>query len=76
MSQVIQAIYANGVFRPLESLNLPENRQFQISVEIPDDSHKEVEADNNIDDPLAGLEISTGIRDLAEHFGDYRTGLR
>ena len=25
-------------------------------------------------DPLAGLRVSTGIRDLAEHFDEYRFG--
>lgn len=74
MTQVIQAIYANGVFRPLKSLDLPENQQFQITVEVPapaDSVSKESAAD-----PLAGLEVSTGIRDLAENFDDYRLGIR
>jgi predicted DNA-binding antitoxin AbrB/MazE fold protein len=76
MSQVIQAIYANGVFRPLEALNLPENQQFRITVETPEDSSKGVKEDDEVINPLAGLETSTGIRDLAEHFDDYRFGIR
>jgi hypothetical protein len=36
-------------------------------------STRDVNAD---DDPLAGLRVSTGIIDLAEHFDEYRFGRR
>jgi predicted DNA-binding antitoxin AbrB/MazE fold protein len=75
MSQVVQAIYANGVFRPLQNLDLPENQQCQITVETSS-ATSQIEFGRNADDPLAGLETSTGIRDLAENFDDYRLGLR
>lgn len=76
MTQIIQAIYANGVFRPLESLDLPENQQFQIIVETPANAVIAPATEAEVSDPLAGLETSTGIRDLAENFDDYRLGIR
>ncbi len=32
VTQNFQAIYANGVFRPLEPVNLPENQQVTVTV--------------------------------------------
>jgi predicted DNA-binding antitoxin AbrB/MazE fold protein len=32
---VIHAIYANGVFRPIDPIDLPENSQVQLSVGLP-----------------------------------------
>lgn len=66
MTQVVTAIFENGVLRPLEHLNLAENQQVRVIVEttIADD------------DPLAGLRASIGIRDLAENFDEYRSGRR
>ncbi|MDJ0510490.1 MAG: antitoxin family protein [Crocosphaera sp.] len=34
MSQTINAIYENGVFRPLNHPNIPEGQTVQLSVEI------------------------------------------
>jgi predicted DNA-binding antitoxin AbrB/MazE fold protein len=76
MTQIIQAIYANGVFRPLESLDLPENQQFRIIVETPANAAIASTAEDEANNPLAGLETTTGIRDLAENFDDYRFGIR
>ena len=42
MNQIIEAIFENGVFRPLQPVNLPENARVQVSVQ---------------DDKLAPLEI-------------------
>jgi predicted DNA-binding antitoxin AbrB/MazE fold protein len=34
MSQTVNAIYENGVFRPLNHPNIPEGQTVQLSVEI------------------------------------------
>lgn len=74
MSQMIQAIYEDGVLKPLEKLMLGEHQQVQITVEpqVAVD-HPRSQA---TDDPLSGVRASTGISDLAEHFDDYRLGGR
>lgn len=68
MTQVIQAVYENGVFRPLEKLELGEHQQVRITVELGVPPLGRNEPANV--DPLDGIRVSTGIRDLAEHFGD------
>ena len=74
MSQMIQAIYEDGVLKPLEKLTLGEHQQVQITVE------PQVAVGNprsqDADDPLSGVRAATGISDLAEHFDDYRLGCR
>lgn len=74
MSQMIQAIYEDGVLKPLEKLFLGEHQQVQIIVE------PQIAAGNPQtqvpDDPLSGVRAATGISDLAEHFDDYRLGCR
>lgn len=43
MSQNIQAIYENGILRPLQPLNLPENKIVEIDVrDIPDTKESEL----------------------------------
>jgi hypothetical protein len=75
MSQVVQAVYENGVLRPMERLDLPEHQQVRVIVEavLPGSN---VPAGQTPIDPLAGLRVSTGIPDLAENFDDYRFGTR
>lgn len=75
MIQSILAIYENGVFKPLESPNLPENEHVRLTVEV---SPKQVSpaASNGKSDPLADIRVSTGIPDLAEKFDEYRFGKR
>jgi predicted DNA-binding antitoxin AbrB/MazE fold protein len=67
MSQMIQAVYEDGVLKPLQKLALGEHQQVQITVE------PQVVVDNprsqDADDPLSGVLAATGIPDLAEHFG-------
>lgn len=74
MSQMIQAIYEDGVLKPLEKLLSGEYQQVQITVE------PQTEVGNpqsrNSGDPLSGVRTATGIPDLAEHFDDYRLGRR
>ena len=35
MEQVVDAIYENGVFTPLESLDLPERQRLLITIRLP-----------------------------------------
>ena len=75
MTQMIRAIYENGVFRPLDTPDLPEHQQVHLTVEsISSDTEKTTVPDTV--DPLASVRVSTGISDLAEHFDDYRFGRR
>ncbi len=75
MPEPIQAIYENGVFKPLVALNLPEHQAVRITVETT--SAESVSPDNSgSNDPLAGIRTTTGIPDLAENFDDYRFGKR
>jgi len=90
MSVPIRAIYENGVFKPLETLNLPEHQQVQLTVEpaqgdpiqaeqtslLANDQGANDQGANGKADPLAGIRATTGIPDLAEHFDDYRFGKR
>jgi hypothetical protein len=65
-------VYEGGVLRPLDSLKLAERQQVKVTVESADARDK---PDVPVaDDPLAGLQVNTGIADLAEHFDDYRHG--
>ena len=75
MHQSILAIYENGVFKPLETLNLPEKEQVRLTVEI-DPKKDSSSTSNGKSDPLADIRVSTGIPDLAENFDDYRFGKR
>jgi predicted DNA-binding antitoxin AbrB/MazE fold protein len=74
MSQMIRAIYEDGVLKPLEKLTLGEHQQVRITVE------PQVAVGNprsqDAGDPLSGVRAATGISDLAEHFDDYRLGCR
>lgn len=40
----IDAVYADGAFRPLTAVDLPENQRVRLSVEVPPD-HKQAVAD-------------------------------
>ena len=75
MPQVVDAIYENGVLRPMVRLNLQEHQHVRVTVEstVPEAMSQEEDAPA---DPLADIRVSTGILDLAEHFDDYRFGTR
>ncbi len=75
MTTVVDAIYENGVLRPLGSLDLAEHQQVRVTVETA--APTEVPPDDaSDDDPLTGIRIASGLGDLAEHFDDYRFGRR
>jgi predicted DNA-binding antitoxin AbrB/MazE fold protein len=73
MSQSIRAIYENGVFRPLEILDLSDHQQVVITVES-ESNQTDSTSSNETVDPLSGIRTSTGISDLAENFDEYRFG--
>jgi predicted DNA-binding antitoxin AbrB/MazE fold protein len=68
MPQVVRAVFENGIPRPLDHLDLDESQQVRITVEPAETP--------NGDDPLGGLRVATGVKDLAEHFDDYCFGRR
>jgi predicted DNA-binding antitoxin AbrB/MazE fold protein len=35
MDHVLEAVYENGVFKPLESLKLPEHQRVRITIQLP-----------------------------------------
>jgi predicted DNA-binding antitoxin AbrB/MazE fold protein len=74
MTQVIQAIYEDRVLKPLEHLALKEHQQVQVTVQ-PVSSDESDNLAPTSSDPLAGVRVATGIRDLAANFDDYRFGL-
>ena len=75
MVQAVQAIYENGVLKPLQTLNLSEHQQVQLIINS-DAATAPGGGESDSDDPLEGLCCATGIADLAEHFDDYRFGRR
>lgn len=75
MTTTIRAIYENGIFRPLDAPNLPDQQQVRLVIEsVAAATEAEKPASNG--DPLANVRVSTGIADLAEQFDEYRFGRR
>ena len=35
MNRILEAIYENGVFKPLKSLKLPEHQKVTITIQLP-----------------------------------------
>lgn len=69
MTEQIEAIYENGVFRPLQQINLPEGEQVSLRVVL---------CDRAAEDPaynLAEIAEDTGISDLATNIDHYLYGL-
>ena len=68
MTEQIEAIYENGVFRPLQQINLPEGEQVSLIVLC----------NRTTEDPaynLAEIAEDTGISDLATNIDHYLYGL-
>ena len=74
MSQVIDAIFEDGVFRPLQLPQLAEHELVRLTVDTASKNGRTTGADSG--DPLANIRVATGIPDLAENFDDYRFGRR
>ncbi len=69
MAKVIEAIYENGVFKPLEKLDLPEKTKLKIRIEAVKPSgildmakefRKKINLEEIKDDPL---QVLLGMRD-------------
>jgi predicted DNA-binding antitoxin AbrB/MazE fold protein len=75
MSQTVDAVYENGILRPIGPLQLQEHQQVRVTVEPVPSGVAEPRAAVPVD-PLAGVRVSTGVTDLAENFDDYRFGRR
>jgi predicted DNA-binding antitoxin AbrB/MazE fold protein len=76
MAQVFQAVYENGVLRPLETIHLSEHQQVRVTVEGTSKESAENTDALSADDPLSGFRVSLGIPDLSENFNYYRFGKR
>jgi len=76
MTQVFQAVYENGVLKPLETINLSEHQQVRVTIEGTSIEGVENPGILSTDDPLSGFRVSLGIPDLSENFNDYRFGRR
>ena len=69
MISSVEAIYENGVFRPLSEISLPEGRRVQIALS-PIGGEESDSAYN-----LSDLAEETGITDLATNIDHYLYGL-
>lgn len=68
MPESVEAIYENGVFRPLQPVNLPEGERVHLTVA----------ADERANDPAADfsdIAVDMGIPDLATNIDHYLYGL-
>ncbi|MBN2580160.1 MAG: antitoxin family protein [Pirellulales bacterium] len=74
MTQIIQAIYEDGVLKPLDALDLHDHQQVQVTVETT--SENVAPEEKSWEDPLRGLRVSLGRLDLSEHMDEYRFGRR
>lgn len=68
MSHTLEAIFENGVLRPLGKLELGERQRVFITVDSSATTVAQPEP--TCDDPMDGIRAATGIPDLAEHFSD------
>jgi len=69
MSESVEAIYENGVFRPLSHVDLPEGERVRLTV---------MTSREGVQDPaynLAEIAEETGIVDLATNIDHYLYGL-
>jgi len=69
MNEQIEAIYENGVFRPLSRVDLPEGGRVHLTV-VPLGEEARDSAYN-----LAEIAEETGISDLATNINHYLYGL-
>ena len=65
MNQPVEAIFENGVFRPLSQVDLPEGERVRLTV-VASRTETKDPADN-----LAEIAEETGIADLATNIDHY-----
>jgi predicted DNA-binding antitoxin AbrB/MazE fold protein len=69
MNEILEAVFENGVFRPLGEITLPEGEHVFITIST---------TNGGISDPaynLASIAEETGIDDLAVNIDHYLYGL-
>ena len=71
MTQKSLAVYEHGMLKLLDPVSLTEQQKVQVEITSVNDNVSET-----LVDPLDAIEVDTGIPDLAEHFDDYRFGLK
>ena len=76
MTQHALAVYEQGTLKLLGPVSLTEQQQVRVEITVVDESDSTNAEAATVEDPLAHIRIQTGISDLAEHFDDYRFGLR
>ncbi len=67
----IEAIYEQGVFRPVEKIEMPEGERVKITIEIT--VKNEMEKDPAAD--FSDIAVDAGISDLATNVDYYLYGL-
>lgn len=63
----VEAIYENGVFRPVQRVDMKEGERVEIQIISEDDTDPAFD--------LADIAMNTGITDLAENIDHYLYGL-
>ena len=60
MDHVLEAVYENGVFKPLESLKLPEHQRVRITIQLPpvENPDEELESWHQVYAGLSDSDIS------------------
>ena len=71
MTQRALAVYEHGILKLLDPVSLAEQQKVRVEITVVEEP-----AADAVHDPLAKIRIHTGIPDLAEHFDDYRFGLK
>ena len=71
MSQVIQAVFENGVLRPTQPVNLPDNCQVEIEVRAVGTATG-VQPDWNEFYAILGKPVATGEIDLAARHSEHQ----
>jgi predicted DNA-binding antitoxin AbrB/MazE fold protein len=68
----VRAIYENGVFRPTEPVDLPENSQVQFEPTLIIDEDGDWEAQKRVYE-LLGMSMPSGETDVAERHNEHQT---
>jgi predicted DNA-binding antitoxin AbrB/MazE fold protein len=70
-TMTVRAIYENGVFRPTEPVDLPENARVEFEPKIVQPLEDDRAAQQRIYD-LLGQSIASGHRDTAERHNEHQ----
>jgi len=67
----VRAVYENGVFRPTEPVDLPENSQVQFEPMLIVDEEGDWEAQKRVYE-LLGMSLPSGETDVAERHNEHQ----